>query len=118
MAVRQVVAEFGDGGVVVGQLLPDGQSLAVLGLRLRGSARSQSTPEVLLAVRQVVAEVGDGGVVVGQLLLDASALRNSASASPVCPVSDSGDAVDVNARSARARVARGGPAAAPVGAGW
>ncbi len=32
-------AEFGDGGVVVGQLLPECQRLAVLGLRLRRLAR-------------------------------------------------------------------------------
>ena len=37
--LRQVAAEFGDGGVVVGQLLPDRQRLAVLGLRLRRPAR-------------------------------------------------------------------------------
>ena len=39
VAGRQVVAEVGDGGVVVGQLLQDRQRLAVLGLRLRRLAR-------------------------------------------------------------------------------
>ena len=39
VAVRQAAAEFGDGGVVVGQLLPDRQRPAVLGLRLRRPAR-------------------------------------------------------------------------------
>ena len=33
--VRQELAELGDGGVVVGQLLLDRQRLAVLGLRFR-----------------------------------------------------------------------------------
>ncbi len=71
MAVRQVAAEFGDGGVVVGQLLLDRQRLAVLGLRLRRLARlSQQFAEVVVADRQTTAEFGDGGVVVGQLLLD------------------------------------------------
>ena len=35
VAARQVAAEFGDGGIVVGQLLLDRQRLAVLGLRFR-----------------------------------------------------------------------------------
>ena len=34
VAARQVGAELGDGGVVVGQLLPKRDRLAVLGLRL------------------------------------------------------------------------------------
>ncbi len=33
MSLRQQAAEFGDGGVVVGQLLADRQRLAELGLR-------------------------------------------------------------------------------------
>ena len=53
MAVRQTAAEFGDGGVVVGQLLLDRQRLAVLGLRLCRLARGhQQDAEVVVAVRQ------------------------------------------------------------------
>ena len=53
VAVRQAAAEFGDGGVVVGQLLPDRQCLAVLGLRFRWLARiRQQDAEVVVAVRQ------------------------------------------------------------------
>ena len=49
------VAEVGDGGVVVGQLLLDRQRLAVLGLRLRRLARlRQQVAEVVVAVRQVL----------------------------------------------------------------
>ena len=71
VAVRQAAAELGDGGVVVGQLLPDRQRLAVLGLRLRRPARRDSRlPRLLWTVRQAAAEVGDGGVVVGQLPVD------------------------------------------------
>ncbi len=71
MAPRQVAAEFGDGGVVVGQLLEERQRLAVLGLRLRLLARAVQQPaEAEVAVRQAAAEFGDGGVVVGQLLGD------------------------------------------------
>ena len=65
----QVVAEFGDGGVVVGQLLHERDRLAELGLRFRRPARLiQQYAEVVVAARQVGAELGDGGVVVGQLL--------------------------------------------------
>ena len=41
---RQAAAEFGVGGVVVDQLLPDRQRLAELGLRLRRLARVRSAP--------------------------------------------------------------------------
>ncbi len=71
MAARQAAAEFGDGGVVVGQLLLDRQRLAVLGLRFRWLARiRQQDAEVVVADRQAAAEFGDGGVVVDQLLID------------------------------------------------
>ena len=71
MTPRQVVAEVGDGGVVVGQLLVDRHRLAELGLRLRRLARlRQQGAEEVVAVRQAEAESGDGGVVVGQLLPD------------------------------------------------
>ena len=50
----QVVAEFGDGGVVVGQLLHERDRLAELGLRLRRLARViQQDAEVVVADRQV-----------------------------------------------------------------
>ena len=53
MAARQAAAEFGDGGVVLGQLLLDRQRLAVLGLRLRRLARlRQQEAEVVVAARQ------------------------------------------------------------------
>ena len=48
VVVRQAAAEFGDGGVVVGQLLLDRQRLAVLGLRLRRLARLRSRKPRLL----------------------------------------------------------------------
>ena len=47
---RQVAAEFGDGGVVVGQLLEERQPLAVLGLRLRRLARPSAPAEAVVAV--------------------------------------------------------------------
>jgi hypothetical protein len=63
------VAERDDGGVVVDQLLPDRDCLAVLGLRVRRLARvRQEEAEVEVAVRQVAAEFGDGGLVVSELL--------------------------------------------------
>ena len=49
MASRQVVAEFGDGGVLVSQLLSDRQCLARLGLRFRSIARlPQQQAEVVM----------------------------------------------------------------------
>ena len=91
MARRQVAAELGDGGVVVGQLLLDRDRLAVLGLRFRWLARiRQQGAEVVNVTRQVAAEFGDGGVVVGQLLQDCDALRHSAAASDDLPVSSAG----------------------------
>ena len=41
VVARQVAAEVGDGGVVVGQLLPERQRVAVLGLRLRRLAHAR-----------------------------------------------------------------------------
>ena len=71
VALRQGVAEVGDGGVVVGQLLPERHRLAELGLCLRRLARIRQQPAAeVVAVRQVAAEFGDGGVVVGQLLVE------------------------------------------------
>ncbi len=61
--MRQVEAELGDGGVVVGQLLVERQRPAVLGLRLRwlGRRRKQAA-DAIDGVRQVVAGVvGDFG---------------------------------------------------------
>ena len=53
MAVRQAVAEFRGGGVVVGQLLQDFQGLAVLGLRLgRLSRIHQHHAEEQMAVSE------------------------------------------------------------------
>ena len=84
------LAEFGVGGVVVDQLLPDRHRLAVLGLRLRRLARlRQQVGERVVTPRQVAADSSDGGVVVGQLLRIATALRYSASASAGLPVLDS-----------------------------
>ena len=69
MAPRQVVAEVGDGGVVVDQLLPDRHRLAVLDRRLRWLAGlRQQVGEPTVAIRQPLGEFGDDGVVVGQLL--------------------------------------------------
>ena len=68
MAARQAAAEVGDGGVVVGQLLPDRQRLAGLGFCLRRLARLDSSSAIVCDSRQAVAEFGNGGVVVGQLL--------------------------------------------------
>ena len=71
VALRQAAAEFGDGGVVVGQLLVDRQRVAELGLRLRQLARVPQQPaEVVVTHARLAAEFGDGGVVVGQLLVD------------------------------------------------
>ena len=71
MATCQAAAEFGDGGVVVGQLLLDRQCLAELDLRFRGSARiQQQEAEVVVVGCQAIAELGDGEVVVGQPLED------------------------------------------------
>ena len=71
IVVGQAIAEIDVRGVVVDQLLPDRQRLAVLGLRLRWLARlRQQDAEVEVAVRQAAAEAGVGGVVVGQLLPD------------------------------------------------
>ena len=67
----QVVAEFGCGGVIVGQLLSDDQRLAGLGLRFRSPCPyPQQEAEVVVTFRQVAVQFGDGGVVVGQLLSD------------------------------------------------
>ena len=64
-------AEFGDGGVLVGQLPADRQRLAVLGLRLRRPARSATAGcRGCCGCPPGAAEFGDGGVVVGQLLVD------------------------------------------------
>ena len=49
MAERQVAAEFGDGGMVIGQLLPDGQGRAVLGLRRRRLAQHVPSMRLWLA---------------------------------------------------------------------
>ncbi len=70
VAVRQAAAEFGDGGVVVGQLLVDRQRPAVLGLRLRRLARvRQQDADPEDRVRQVVAGVVGGLGSGGQRLL-------------------------------------------------
>ena len=59
----QVAAKIDDGGIVIDQLQPDRQRLAVLGLRVRRRARArQQVAEVVVAVRQSAAEFGDGGV--------------------------------------------------------
>ena len=71
MAVRQAASEFGDGGVVVGQLLLDRQRPPVRLQRLdRLAGLRLQIADVVVADRQAASEVGDGGVVVGQLLLD------------------------------------------------
>ena len=70
MAPSQAAAEFGDGGVVVGQLLVDRQRLAELGLRLRRLARfHQQDAHASDGVRQVVAGVVGGFGSGGQRLL-------------------------------------------------
>ncbi len=90
MAIRQVAAEFGDGGVVGGQLLPERQRLAELGLRLRRLARvRQQVAEVVVAPRQAVRNPVTAGLSSASFCRIASALRNSASASAGLPVSDS-----------------------------
>ena len=50
VAARQVAAELGDGGVVVGQLLLDRQRLAVLGLRFRRLARLPPAESAILLI--------------------------------------------------------------------
>ena len=117
VAARQVAAEFGDGGVVVGQLLLDRQRLAVLGLRLRRLARLRQQDAEVVVAAPGAAEFGDGGVVVGQLLRIASALRYSASASAGLPVSSSRSPMRwiVSARSRRASSGPRGRRPAPPG---
>ena len=71
VAVRQELAELGDAGVVVGQLLADPLSLAQLDVGIRLCARPQQQhTELVVAVCQPLAEFGGRGVVVGQLLVE------------------------------------------------
>ena len=95
--IRQVAAEFGDGGVVVGQLLVDRQRLAVLGLRFRRLARlRQQDAEVVVAAARWLRNSVTAGLSSASFCRIASALRYSASASDGLPVSASrtADAVD------------------------
>ena len=62
MADRQVAAEFGDGGMSMGQRPLDGQGRAVLGLRRRRLARPrQQVAEVDVAVRSRLRESETAG---------------------------------------------------------
>ena len=90
MAVRQAVAEVGDGGVIAGELAPDGQSLLVLRFCIgRPARRGEDVANVNVVARQAVAEADDGGVVTGQFPMIASAARYSASALAGRPVVES-----------------------------
>ena len=86
VAVRQAAAEFGDGGVLVGQLLLDRQRLAVLGLRLRRLARlRQQAAEVVVAVARRLRNSVTAGLSSASFRRIASAWRYSASASARLP---------------------------------
>ena len=91
---RQAVAEFGDGGVVVGQLLLDRQRLAVLGLRLRPACpcRPAGVPRSWWLIARSLRNSVTAGLSSASFCRIASALRYSASASAGLPVSPEQDA--------------------------
>ena len=111
VAVRQAAAEFGDGGVVVGQLLAERQRLAVLGLRLRRLARArQQDAEVVVAVPPgCTRKLVTAGLSSASFCWIAIAWRYSASASAGWPVSDSryAEVAWLSARSLRNSVTAG-----------
>ena len=91
MADRQAAAESGDGGVVVGQLPPDRQRLAVLGLRLRGlPVCSAGRPRLLWLHARSQRNSVTAGLSSASFCWIASARRYSASASAGLPVSPAG----------------------------
>ena len=109
MAGRQAAAEFGDGGVVVGQLLLDRQRLAELGLRLRRLARvPQQDAEVVVAIARSLRNSVTAGLSSASFCWIASALRYSASASAGLPVSQQRAEVVVADRQAAAEFGDGG----------
>ena len=111
VAVRQAAAEFGDGGVVVGQLLLDRQ-------RLRGTrppppmacpSRDSRLPRLLWLSARSLRNSVTAGLSSASFCWIASALRYSASASDDLPVFDSRTAeVVVAARQAAAEFGDGG----------
>ena len=67
VAVGQCVAVYGHGGEVGGQLLPDGQGLAIWLFRLPAFTQADpQNPQVVVAVGQSLAVFGHGGELRGQ----------------------------------------------------
>ena len=86
---RQFALEIGDGGVVVGQLLPDRQRRLVGPPSPRPACpvASQQVADVVVACRQLALESATEGLVVGQLLLDRQRrLERPSSLRPLSPV--------------------------------